>query len=269
MPARSQASRRSRRALRQTRKTAPPVPCACSTAYSRSERCAGLTMGTVRKRVFRFVPRRSTVASPSPDILASGQLRLPPAGRGRDDEGHPRGAVREELVEELPHLAGRERAGPGLVAGREGHRDDLLDPSLPQAGADGQAERLPEDDELLRDGGVGHLLGAPLGDVRRPRSRRGAAREGRGRGRRRRRSRTGGPGGPPWSGGRRPCRGCAGRPGPPPRPGRAGAGARRSASRFARPRDADGGSSSHWRATRSAAARSRQRVVRTTRRPSS
>ena len=60
------ASRRSRRALRQTRKTTPPVPCACSTAYSRSERCPGLTMGTVRKRVFRFVPRSSTVASPSP-----------------------------------------------------------------------------------------------------------------------------------------------------------------------------------------------------------
>jgi hypothetical protein len=57
---------RSRRTFAQRWKSASPAPRACSIAYARSDFCAGLTIGTVRKRVFRFVPRRSTVASPSP-----------------------------------------------------------------------------------------------------------------------------------------------------------------------------------------------------------
>ena len=54
---------------------------------------------------------------------------------------------------------------PRLVAGRERDGDDFVHPSSPEAGADCEPERFPENDQLLRDRRVRGALGAATRDV--------------------------------------------------------------------------------------------------------
>jgi hypothetical protein len=99
-------------------------------------------------------------------VVREGELGLAPArGRG-DDERSAGGSVRRQLGEELREFLGWEEALPRLVAGGERYWDDLLDAAAPQAGAQGETERLAEDGQLLGDGGVRRPLHAPLRDVR-------------------------------------------------------------------------------------------------------
>jgi len=99
------------------------------------------------------------------DVAETRQLCLAPVRRGRDHVGSAGRAIRRELGEELVDLAGGELPVLRLVLGRELDRHHLFDASVPEARADGEAERFPEDDELLVDGVVGDALSAANRDV--------------------------------------------------------------------------------------------------------
>lgn len=102
---------------------------------------------------------------PLADVLPSGLLDLAPASRRGDDEGHAGGPVGGQLGEEVGELLAREGALPRLVVGREGDGEDLVDPAAPEPRADGEPQRITEDDQLLRDGVIRDLLGPALRDV--------------------------------------------------------------------------------------------------------
>jgi hypothetical protein len=75
------------------------------------------------------------------DVITPRSLGLAPVRRGRHDECDARSSVPSKLGEKFLELGVGEKARSRLVSSLEARRDDLLDLSFPDAGAERELER--------------------------------------------------------------------------------------------------------------------------------